>query len=63
VMHERRIGGLYVVDVNGRPTGYLDLLELAVVYAGALAADAERAAGGGAGAEAPAGDASAGPSD
>lgn len=41
VMHERRLGGLYVVDEAGRPIGYLDILELAVVYAGALAAEAE----------------------
>jgi CBS domain-containing protein len=42
VMHERRLGGLYVVDEAGRPTGYLDLLELAVVYADALTGHAER---------------------
>jgi len=45
VMHERRLGGLYVVDEAGRPTGYLDLLELAVVYADALTKGAERAPG------------------
>lgn len=37
LMHERRLGGLYIVDTEGRPTGYLDLLELAIVYVRALA--------------------------
>jgi len=36
LMHHRRISGLYVVDDDGRPTGYLDLLELAVAYVDAL---------------------------
>lgn len=36
-MHRRRLGGLYIVDGAGRPTGYLDLLELALVYVRALA--------------------------
>lgn len=36
LMHERRLGGVYVVDDDGRPTGYLDLLELALVYVRAL---------------------------
>jgi CBS domain-containing protein len=36
IMHQRRISGLYVVDADGRPTGYLDLLELAEVYVRAL---------------------------
>jgi CBS domain-containing protein len=31
-MHTRHHSGLYVVDEDGRPTGYLDLLELALVY-------------------------------
>lgn len=35
-MHARRLSGLYVVDATGRPTGYLDLLELALVYARAI---------------------------
>ena len=35
-MHARRLSGLYVVDAAGRPTGYLDLLELALVYTRAL---------------------------
>jgi len=39
LMHHRRISGLYVVDADGRPTGYLDLLELAIRYADALDAD------------------------
>jgi CBS domain-containing protein len=38
VMHQRHLSGLYVVDVDGRPTGYLDLLELAVNYVDALEA-------------------------
>jgi CBS domain-containing protein len=36
VMHQRRLSGLYVVDDAGRPTGYLDLLELAIAYTDAL---------------------------
>lgn len=36
LMHRRRLGGVYIVDADGRPTGYLDLLELAVVYVRAL---------------------------
>jgi CBS domain-containing protein len=36
LMHHRRLSGLYVVDDEGRPTGYLDLLELAVAYVDAL---------------------------
>jgi hypothetical protein len=28
-MHERHLSGVYVVDAAGRPTGYLDGLELA----------------------------------
>jgi CBS domain-containing protein len=36
LMHHRRLSGLYVVDADGRPTGYLDLLELAVAYVNAL---------------------------
>ncbi len=39
LMHQRRLSGLYVVDAAGRPTGYLDLLELAIRYADALDAD------------------------
>jgi CBS domain len=38
-MHRRRLGGLYIVDAAGRPTGYLDLLELALVYVRALGDD------------------------
>jgi CBS domain-containing protein len=30
LMRQRSLSGLYVVDEDGRPTGYLDLLELAV---------------------------------
>lgn len=37
LMHQRRLGGLYIIDDDGRPTGYLDLLELAIVYVRALA--------------------------
>jgi CBS domain-containing protein len=29
LMHERHLSGVYVVDAAGRPTGYLDGLELA----------------------------------
>ena len=36
LMHQRRLSGLYVVDPDGRPTGYLDLLELAMTYVEAL---------------------------
>ena len=38
-MHRRRMSGLYVVDEAGRPTGYLDLLELAMRYLDALEGD------------------------
>lgn len=34
LMHERNLSGLYVVDIDGRPTGYLDLLELAASVMG-----------------------------
>lgn len=36
LMHQRRLSGLYVVDDAGRPTGYLDLVELALAYVDAL---------------------------
>lgn len=39
-MHAGHLSGLYVVDEAGHPTGYLDLLELALVYVQALEADA-----------------------
>ncbi|MEX1169574.1 MAG: CBS domain-containing protein [Chloroflexota bacterium] len=35
-MRVRRLSGLYVVDADGRPTGYLDLLELVLMYVDAL---------------------------
>lgn len=35
-MHRRRLSGLYVIDEAGRPTGYLDLLELALRYVEAI---------------------------
>lgn len=38
-MHARHLSGLYVVDDDGRPTGYLDLLELTMRYVEALEAD------------------------
>ena len=38
IMHQRRLSGLYVVDPDGRPTGYLDLIELAIAYVDALEA-------------------------
>jgi len=37
--HGRYPTSLYVVDPEGRPTGYLDLLELTVRYVEALQAD------------------------
>jgi CBS domain-containing protein len=39
LMHRRRLSGLYVVDETDRPTGYLDLLELAINYVDALEAE------------------------
>jgi hypothetical protein len=36
LMHERHLSGLYVVDDDGRPTGYLDLLEVTIRYLEAL---------------------------
>ncbi len=39
-MHKHQVTGLYVVDAAGRPTGYVDLLELAIRLADAL--DEER---------------------
>jgi CBS domain-containing protein len=39
IMHERHVSGLYVVDADGRPTGYLDLQELAMRYVEALEAE------------------------
>ena len=38
-MHARHLSGLYVVDDDGRPTGYLDILELTMRYVAALEAD------------------------
>lgn len=35
-MHARHLSGLYVVDAEGRPTGYLDMLELAIRYVEAI---------------------------
>ena len=40
-MHERDLSGIYVVDDEGRPIGYLDLLELAVFYADVLEREAQ----------------------
>ncbi|MEO8468765.1 MAG: hypothetical protein ABI573_03755 [Chloroflexota bacterium] len=31
-MHKRGPGGVSIIDDQDRPTGYLDLLELALVY-------------------------------
>jgi CBS domain-containing protein len=39
LMHGRHLSGLYVVNADGRPTGYIDLLELAVAYLGQQAHD------------------------
>jgi len=38
-MHANHLTGLYVVDGDGRPTGYLDLLELTMRFVEALEAD------------------------
>jgi len=38
LMHARHLSGLYVVDENGRPTAYLDLLEVTIRYLEALEA-------------------------
>lgn len=38
LMHQRHLSGLYVVDPDGRPTGYLDLLELVLLYVDTLEA-------------------------
>jgi CBS domain-containing protein len=38
-MHRRHLTGVYVIDEAGRPTGYLDLLELTLCYIEALEAD------------------------
>jgi CBS domain-containing protein len=38
LMHQRHLSGLYVIDTGGRPTGYLDLLELVLLYVDALEA-------------------------
>lgn len=40
-MEARDLPGLYVVDEAGRPVGYLDLLELAIVYVRALEAEGD----------------------
>jgi CBS domain-containing protein len=45
LMHRRRLSGLYVVDNEGRPTGYLDLLELVILYADAFELGEERRTG------------------
>ncbi len=36
LMHKRHLSGLYVVDADGRPIGYLDMLELALLYVNAI---------------------------
>ena len=45
LMHARHLSGLYVVDPSGRPTGYLDLLELAIRYVEAIEADSSPQSG------------------
>ncbi|HXG39353.1 MAG TPA: CBS domain-containing protein [Candidatus Limnocylindrales bacterium] len=45
IMHARHLSGVYVVDEAGRPTGYLDLLELALAYIDGLELEDEPAAG------------------
>jgi len=42
VMHTRHLSGLYIVDADGRPTGYLDLLELAIRYVEVIETDPSR---------------------
>jgi CBS domain-containing protein len=42
VMHRRRLSGLYVVDQDSRPTGYLDMLELAMHLLVALNLDGDK---------------------
>ncbi len=37
-MHHLHLSGLYVIDDDGRPTGYLDMLELAIHYVDVLEA-------------------------
>lgn len=44
LMHRRHLSGLYVVDDVGRPTGYLDLLELALRYVEAIESDPDAGA-------------------
>ena len=39
LMHARHLSGLYVVDDAGRPTDYLDLLEVTIRYLEALEAN------------------------
>ena len=39
LMQQRHLSGLYVVDLDNRPVGYLDLLELAIRYVEALEGD------------------------
>lgn len=39
LMHARHLSGLYIVDENSRPSGYLDLLEVSLRYLEALEAD------------------------
>lgn len=39
LMHARHLSGLYVVDTDGRPVGYLDLLELTLAFVEVLEAD------------------------
>lgn len=40
-MHKHRVTGMYVVDAEGRPTGYVDLLELAIRLTDALEEERE----------------------
>jgi CBS domain-containing protein len=54
LMHRHRVSGLYVVDREGRPTGYLDMLELAMQLL-ALRPDGEMGASSGVSASPPPG--------
>ncbi len=45
LMQQRHLSGIYVVDAGERVVGYLDLLELAVLYVDVLAPTTERPEG------------------
>ncbi len=45
LMHARHLSGLYVVDAEGKPTGYLDLLEVSLRYLEALEPESPQSSG------------------